>query len=175
MTDDRTLTIMVRKLDGKADADRTRANLVKFFLSWVVNELKQHMDAAAQLNIGLPEVEAFLEALVSGGQHPALQEWEEHKGGHPAPASHELRARRLIILLAVALERAGWQKGAAHRFAAREATRAHVFASATTHKAIEHWQERQPELTPADEQMLATAIASCGLDQPIGWRSTSLG
>jgi hypothetical protein len=165
MTDDRTLTVMVRKLDGKADADRVRADVVKCFLQWVVHRLQQHLDPAKQRNIGLPEAEAFLEALVNGGTHPLLEEWKQNKSANrPAPSKYELQARRYVLLLVTALERAGFGKDAAHRYAARELGRVDLFSKTPTAGAIAHWQERMAPLEPAEEQQLATAIAVCGLD-----------
>jgi hypothetical protein len=143
MTDDRTHVIMIRKLDGKAEADRVRADIVKCFLGWVVHGLKQHLDPAKQRNIGLPEAEVFVEALVKGGTHPLLEEWKQNKhANRPAPSKYELQARRYVLLLVTALERAGFSKDAAHRYAAREMGRVHVFTKAPTAGAIAHWQER---------------------------------
>jgi hypothetical protein len=159
-------TVMVRKVD-KDDSEMTRAKIVEQFLWWVVIGLKKHTDAATWLNMGGPQVEAFIEALSTGGTHPFLRTWEERKAmaGRPPPPEHELRARRLVVLMCMALERAGLNKRAARRFAAKELAHSGVFANAPSHKTIEHWQERQPPLTPADEQLVATGIACCGLKE----------
>jgi hypothetical protein len=165
MIDDRTHVVMIRELEGKAEADRLRADIVKGFLEWVVYGLKQHLDPAKARNIGLPEAEAFVEALVSGGTHPLLQEWQQNKpANRPTVSKHELQARRYELLLVIALERAGFGKEAAHKYAAREMERADVFTKVPTAGAIAHWQERMTPLEPKEEQQLGTAIAVCGLD-----------
>jgi hypothetical protein len=164
----RPLQIAIRRGLDKEAVDRTREESVHHLLWWLLSNLKAKLDPAQQRNLGLPEIEAFFEALVSGGEHPALKGWESRKGGHPPPAAHEWRARRLIVLLSVALKRSGWNRSMeeTREFAAKEATRAEVFAEVVTAKAIRKWEERQPALTPADEQLLATAIACCGVNAP---------
>jgi hypothetical protein len=124
-----SLTIAIRTGLDKSTIEQTREEIVQHFLWWVTTGLKENLDLAKQHAIGLPEVEAFLEALVVGGSHPALEKWQDSKQGCPPPSGHLWRARRLIVLLAVALHRTGWgSKEAAQEFAAREATRTEVFA-----------------------------------------------
>jgi hypothetical protein len=163
MTDDQALTIMVRKIADKNDDAQTRAEAVKFFLHWVTNGLKGHLSPAQQLNINLPEVEAFVSALTSGGSHPALEDWKAGKfANHPAPPDHVTLARRYVVLLVIALERMGFKEGAARRFAAAEMSRSSVFTGGVTAGAIRHWRKRMAPLNPYDEMMLATGIAVAG-------------
>lgn len=163
MTEDHALTIMVRKIADKSDADRTRAEAVGFFLHWVTNGLKGYLSPAQQLNISLPEVEAFVAALTSGGSHPALEDWKAGKfANHPAPPDHELQARRYVVLLVIALERVGFKEAAARRLAAAEMSRSGVFIGGVTAGAIRHWRKRMAPLNPFDEMMLATGIAVAG-------------
>jgi hypothetical protein len=61
----------------------------------------------------------------------------------------------------------GLNRRAARKFAARELEHAGVFTAAPSPRAIQHWQtEQPPPLNPADEQLLGTAIAVCGVHQP---------
>jgi hypothetical protein len=109
------------------------------------------------------EFESFVVALLGGGSHPALEAWLTRRKGAPPADIGALRSRRLIMLMATALERAGMSAAEARRVAAKEATMAAIFpGEAVTAKAVEHWLERSPELTPADEQLIANAIASAG-------------
>jgi hypothetical protein len=143
-------------------------------------ECFQHMLTAAKAQLaggdvnwyalGLGEAEAVMEAWSTGGRHGFFQIWQRRKatigGNRPAPSPTELRARRMVVLLCVALERGGCRKRAARKLAARELEMAGVFTHAPTHRSIEHWQGEQSALAPADEQLLATAIASCGFGDP---------
>jgi hypothetical protein len=163
MSDDRHMRIMVRKVDQE-EADRIRMQITAFFLQWVMS-IKEGMDPASWLNIGGPEAESFLEALAIGGAHPLLEHWQRTRKtlGNPPPALTEIHA----ILLAVALKRAGYgSMEQAREFAAQQMKRAGVFAKKPTAKTIENWQARQQALSPWDEQIVATALASCGVQAP---------
>jgi hypothetical protein len=131
---------------------------------------KAQLGAVDWYALGLAEAEAALEAWQTGGQHGFFAIWEQRRGkmgrNRPAPSSTELHARRMAILFCIALERGGLNRRAARKFAARELERANVFATAPSHRTIEHWQAEQPPLTPDEEQLLATAIACCGVHQP---------
>jgi hypothetical protein len=162
---DREYRYAVLKVEG-AEADRLRSNIVIALLTEIAARLKNELDPAAWLNGGWPELEAFTEALRSGGVHPALLAWQQTKdaAGRPAPLQREIYARRLAVLLCVALERAGLNKRAARRFAARQLEDAGVFAKPPTHRAIEHWQQSEPTLTPDRELLVATGFATAGGD-----------
>jgi hypothetical protein len=169
MSDDRHMLIKVRKVD-REEADRIRAQVTACFLQWVMS-VKKRMDPATWLNVGGPEGESFVEALAIGGAHPLLEHWQATRKalGNPPPPLTEIRARRLAVLLAVALKRAGYGNRSmedARRFAAQQMGRAGVFAKPPTAGAIAHWQERQQALSPWDEQLVATALASCGVEAP---------
>ena len=103
--------VAVRQL-GKEEADAT---IVHYLLRRVVTDLKARLDPASFLNCGWNELEAFVDALLGGGMHPALTEWETTKdgAGRPLPSTREQYARRLALLLCVALERAGMRRWAA--------------------------------------------------------------
>jgi hypothetical protein len=144
-----------------------RADVVRLVLREHLRGLKEKLSAESWLNGGWSEVESFVEALCSGGAHPALTQWEADKAaaGHPAPSSREHYARRLAILLAVGLNRIGLSSRSARRFAADSLARAGVFESAPTAKGIEHWQARYfPALDTSAELLLATGIATAGRD-----------
>jgi hypothetical protein len=161
---DRNNIIAVRKFKSKADADELREQLVAHFMYSVIDAFKQKADLSTRVNSGAVEFEGFVAALMGGGTHPLLERWQRQRKGTPAADERELRARRLIVLMTIALERTGLSMAEARRFAAKETTVAGVFPGETiTAKAVEHWAERQDELTPRDEQLVATSIACCGL------------
>jgi hypothetical protein len=149
----------VREVD-REQADKTRAEIVRYLLQQTIARLKTELDPASWVNTGWAELESFIEALHSGGLHAALQEWEAAKGGHPKPLSRERYARHLVVLLCKALERAKYNKRKARKFAARELAAARVFDSAPSHRTIEYWQEEEPELTHGDEMLIATGFAT---------------
>jgi hypothetical protein len=171
MTDDdpRNNIIQVRKFKNKADADAVRERTLQHFVYRVIDTLKKQTGLTEQVNSGLLEFESFIEALEGGGSHPKLETWLQRRKGTPPADARELRARRLIVLMTIALERTSMPRSMAEarRFAAKETNAAHVFPGETiTAKAIEHWHDRQPELTRWDEQLVATAIASIGMGAP---------
>jgi hypothetical protein len=160
------MTIKVRPV-GPNEATSIRAETVKFFLSQLVVRMKAELDPASFLNIGGAEIEMFVAALLSGGLHPALTEWEDIKNysGRPLPSMREQNARRLVILMCVALERAGLKKRAARKSAEGKLATAHVFDKPPSHRTIEYWQgERDPALTPQDELLAATGFTIAGGD-----------
>jgi hypothetical protein len=158
----RNHAVYVAREISREEANQTRAEIVRHLLQQTVAGLKAKLDPAAWVNAGWPELEAFVEALCSGGMHPALWEWEAAKGGHPAPSSRERYARHLVVLLCKALERAKLNKRAARKFAAQELAAARVFDSAPSHRTIEYWQAEEPELTHGDEMLIATGFAVAG-------------
>jgi hypothetical protein len=156
--------VMVRKFKNKDDADAARDRNLQHFCYWLIDNFKQVNDVPAQVNSCFLEFEAFFNAVMGRGTHPTLERCFAERGqGKPPAGPGELRARRLITLIAVALHRnnTGMSMAEARRIAAREANNACVFPGETiTAKSIEHWEERQPELTPHDEQLVSTAIAT---------------
>jgi hypothetical protein len=166
---DQARVVMVRKFKSRADADAARERNLQSFCYWLIDNFKKATDPTAQVNIGFLEFESFFTALMGLGPHPSLDRYMRERGrGMPPADPRELRARRLITLMAVALHRSGIPTMAeARRIAAREANNASVFPGETvTGKAVEHWMNRQPELTPPDEQLIATALATAGTKAP---------
>lgn len=167
MTDDeaRFKAMAVRRLSPE-DADATRVQIVHRFLEWML-QLKNGFDPAQWQNVGGPEFEYFVDALIGGSPHPALTDWNERiDPGNPGLPPYETRARRLAVLMVIALGRACFSsQAAARRYVARELSQ--IFDGALTEKAIAKWQERlHPPITPADEQLMATGIAVCGRHEP---------
>ena len=164
----RNNVIAVCKFRNKADADAVRERRLQDFMYSVLDAFKQQTNLTTQVNSGALEFESFIDALMGGGSHPALEAWMQRRKGTPAADARTLRARRLIVLMTIALERAGIGSMAkARQFAAKETNAAKVFpGEVVTAKALEHWHDRQPDLTRWDEQLVATSIASVGLDAP---------
>jgi hypothetical protein len=161
-------TVAGRKV-AQDEADKIRADTVRLVLSEALAGLKVRLDARGWLNGGWAEVADFVEALCKGGMHPALIEWQADKdcAGHPALPSRELYARRLAVLMYVALERveAFDRKIDARNFVAKKLADTGVLDSAPTAKVIEHWQQQVlPSLTPREEILVATGIATAGRD-----------
>jgi hypothetical protein len=155
---------------GRDSTDRICADTVRHLLRQIVSSLKAELDPAAWLNGGWPELEAFTAALCDARTHPALAEWQEAHahGGRPTPPARELYARRIVVLLVVALERIGLSGRAARRFAARELASSELFDGIGA-KTIEHWRERDypisVPLMPEDELLVANAVSLAGLGQ----------
>jgi hypothetical protein len=165
MEDGSEAKLVIRKFKNQTEADDVRQRVLETFLLAISDILTKQTDVKTQVNAGILEFESFLDALLGGGSHPALEAWLERRKGTPAGDAGELRARRLIVLMTIALERVGLSRAEARRTAAREATAAAVFAGQNiSAKTIEHWHERMSELTPRDEQLIATAIATAGTE-----------
>src|SRR5262245_22917245 len=164
------ILIIPGKIADKDDLEQARGLRAANCLCRMLAAAKAQLGAVDWYALGLAEAEAALEAWQTGGQHGFFDIWERRRGemgrNRPAPSATELRARRMVILFCIALERGGLNRRAARKFAARELERTNVFATTPSPRAIEHWQADQPPPTPAEEQLLATAIASCGVDQP---------
>ena len=79
-----------------------------------------------------------------------------------------LEARRMVLLMCVALERVGFSKvqRKLHKFAAGALRGTTLFARSPTYRTIEHWAEEPLQLGPLDEQLLAACIAVCGHEAP---------
>jgi len=128
---------------------------------------KQQVDVATWCKEGGLEAEDLLDAIDSGRPHPLLRSWEERKAtvaaNRPAPSQRELHARRLVVLLCIALERAGLGKRKARQQVSRLlAPQSGLFAQPPSYHALERWQRAGPALTPEDECVIANAIAKGG-------------
>jgi hypothetical protein len=157
--------IAVRKFRNQDEADEVRCQVLETFLLAAVEAFRQQTSLQHQVNAGVNEFEAYVDAQLSGGDHPAHTAWLRRRKGTPAADAGTLRARRLIVLMAVALARCGLSQGGARRMAAKEATIRGVFpGEPVSAKAVEHWHYSQGALTPEDEQLVATALASAGVE-----------
>jgi hypothetical protein len=160
--DEGDVKVVIHKFKNQGEADDMRQRVLENVLLAVSKSFAQ-TDIKIRVNTGVMEFELFLDALLGGGSHPALEAWLDRRKGTPPGDAGELRARRLIVLMTIALERAGMSMQEARRMAAKETTAAAVFPGENVSvKRIEHWHERMPELTPRDEQLIATGIASVG-------------
>jgi hypothetical protein len=153
--------VIVRQLD-RDEADHMRAEIVRLLLSQTIAGLRHELDPAAWANGGWNELAAFVDALCGTGAHPALTEWAatQAKAGRPAPSNRESYARRLVVLMCAALERAGLNRRNARRFAVAELAGAGLFVGISA-KTIERWQEKAP-LGPDEELLTATGFATAG-------------
>ena len=165
------IVIYPRKFD-KEQGDEVRGLRAAECFRRLLTAARAELDDVNWRHLGLNEAEAALEAWSSGGRHGFFETWERRRGefgrNRPAPGLTELRARRIVVLMCVALERAGgFSRRQARKFAAKELASKGVFERAPSHRAIEHWQlEQSARLTPQEEQFVATGIASCGARQP---------
>jgi hypothetical protein len=77
--------IVARKIDTE-EAHHLRSDIVRCLLQQTVVSLKSKLGPAQWLNGGWTELEGFVEALCTGGTHPALVDWQMQKaaGGRPA-------------------------------------------------------------------------------------------
>jgi hypothetical protein len=165
MEDENDAKLVVRKFKNQHEADEVRRRVLETFLLAVSDILVKQTDIKTQINNGILEFDSFVDALLGGGSHPALEAWLGRRKGTPPADAGELRARRLIVLMTIALERSGLSMAAARSIAAREATATAVFPGKTVAvKTLEHWHDRMPDLTPRDEQLIATAIAVVGIE-----------
>jgi hypothetical protein len=82
---------------------------------WTALDELQKGSPIAWREAGGFDAQDLLRALETGGAHPLLRKWEELKAGparnRPPPGASEQAARRLIVLLRVALERTGLEQG----------------------------------------------------------------
>ena len=151
---------------AREDIEKARALLASKFL-WELLAAARLQDVATWCKEGGLEAEDLLDAIDSGRPHPLLQSWEERKAtvaaNRPAPSRRELRARRLAVLLCAALERAGLGKRQARQQVSRLlASQSGLFAPPPSEHALERWQRAGPALTPADERVIANAMAKGG-------------
>jgi hypothetical protein len=152
--------------EDEARALRARACL------WTLLEEAFKRDPVAWRERGGFEAQDLLDALETGRSHPLLHKWEELKAGpaanRSAPAPSERSARRFIVLLRIALKRAGMGKGAARERIA-SALRRHrrqIGLPPATSEAIRHWErDLRPPLGPQDEAAIKRALDRCGKDR----------
>jgi hypothetical protein len=148
-----------------SDVEMARALLAAKCLWEILDAAKKQTDIVTWRNAGGLELEAFAYAIDEGGQHPLLQLWQARKSvtNGAAPGLREQHARRLAVLLCIALQRARVRKGEARKQAAGALTRTGVFD--TTASALKHLEQRiEPPLTEADHQVITNAFARCGRD-----------
>jgi hypothetical protein len=151
-----------------SDLQKMRALLTASALWSAINETKQRTDVLGWIKMGLFELMDLADALDRGGEHPLLDLWQERKSAtsRPAPSLREQHARRLAVLLPIALQRTGLSKSKARKTAAKPLAKTGLFVGGPTVDALRHWEERMaPPLTPDDEKVIAGAMASCGNDR----------
>jgi hypothetical protein len=157
----------------KADQEKLRELMARKVLWELLVAAETQTDPVIWRAEGGPEAKDFLDALDSGRPHPLLLQWEQRKSteaaNRPAPGLLDQIARRNVVLMCVALHRAGLTKIAACKLAAK--TVKDVFPGSPTDNAIRHWWAAYPPLTPADEALIASAISRHGRDhdQIAGW------
>jgi hypothetical protein len=149
------------------DIQEARALLARKFLWELLAAAKQRVDVATWCKEGGLEAEDLLDAIDSGRPHPWLRSWEERKAteaaNRPAPSRRELHARRLVVLLCIALERAGLDKQQARKQVSwLLASQPGLFSHPPSDHALEHWQRAETALTPEDECVIANAMAKGG-------------
>jgi hypothetical protein len=153
---------VARKLNG-AEADKTRAEIVRFLSRQIIDGLKAKLDPASWVNAGWSEFEAYVDALCNGGTHPALAEWmtDRANGGRPAPLIRETYGRRLAVLFCESLVRAGMNRRAAQHYAVEELATTGLFGTITP-RVIRFWAEKILPLSPEDELLVATGFTTAG-------------
>ena len=136
----------------------------------MLDAAKEQIDTAQAYAHGLGEAGAVLQAWMRGTQHPFFQIWQQRQATQkrPGPTATEAEARRMVLLMCVALERVGFSKvqRKLHKFAAGALRGTTLFARSPTYRTIEHWAEVPLQLGPKDEQLLATCVAICGHKDP---------
>jgi hypothetical protein len=151
-----------------SDLEERRARRATNALWVVINAVKQQTEPSVWIKMGLFDLIDLADALNRGGEHPALKLWLERKSGtnRPAPSLQEKRARRLAVLLCIALHGVGLSKPNARQTAAKALAETGLFARGPTVGSLRHWEARMapPLLTPEDERAIARATASCGND-----------
>ena len=81
----------------------------------------------------------------------------------PGPGLRERDARRLVVLMCATLERAGIGKREVRERVAKRLGKEKIFSTAPSAYAIERWQGAFPPHGQVAEQVIAAAIARCGL------------
>ena len=158
--------IIPRKITDRQVAECLRGLKAAQCFRHLLDAAREQIDYAQGYAHGLGEAEAVLQAWERGTQHPFFRIWQERQATQkrPGPTATELEARRMVMLMCVALERVGFSKvqRKLHKFAAGALRGTSLFARPPTHRTIEHWAEEPLRLNPLDEQLLAACIAVCG-------------
>ena len=152
---------------ARKDIEKAHALLARKCLWELLAAAKLQVDVARWCKEGGLEAEDLLDAIDIGRPHPLLRSWEERKAtvaaNRPAPSQRELHARRLVVLLCIALERAGLGKRKARQQVSRLlAPQSGLFAQPPSDHALERWQRAGPALTPEDQCVIANAMAKGG-------------
>jgi hypothetical protein len=141
---------------------------------WTALDELQKGNPIAWREAGGFDAQDLLRALETGGAHPLLRKWEELKAGparnRPPPGASEQTARRLIVLLRVALERTGLSKAAArkHIASAHQKYGRQIGLSSATDETLRHWErDLKPPLGPQDEAAIAHALDRCGKNRAL--------
>jgi hypothetical protein len=149
--------------------DTARALRTRAFLWELLAAAEKGPDEVTRRNAGWYDVQDFLDAIDTGRPHPLLAWWEERKVDHrPPPGLPEQRARNVVTLMCVALERAGHSKrDAQERAASAIAAKANIFPNGPpSPHTIAHWQRAHGPLTSGEDWLIKHAIA-CGSDDEI--------
>jgi hypothetical protein len=70
--------LVVRKFKNQHDADEVRGRVLETFLLAVSDILVKQTSIKTQINSGILEFDSFVDALLGGGSHPALQALLQH-------------------------------------------------------------------------------------------------
>jgi hypothetical protein len=149
----------------KALSEEARGQLTLACLLQLTIAAKKQTDVVTWRRAGGFELEDFVDALERGGRHPLLQKWEKRKAENASdrlsPTMRGMHARRLAVLMSMALQRTkvmGATK--ARRRAAEALAEIDVFATPVT---VKHWEQRlDPPFAEEDERVIANALARCG-------------
>jgi hypothetical protein len=170
MKEVKQVTVRPPIFKNREDRDRARMLLARKCLWELIAAAKSQVDPLRWLKEGGVELEEVALCLDHGGMHPYLKEWKHKRAGaanRPSPTAREHNARSLMCLATVALDRVfSLGRGEAREIVAKAAAK--LFDNPPTAKALEHWQDNQPPLSPAAEQVLATAIAQSRVHEPGG-------
>ena len=162
--------IIPSKITDPQEAERLRGMKAGQCFRHLLDAAKGQIDYAQGYAHGLGEAEAVLHAWDRGTDHPFFRIWQQRRAAQKrsGPTATELEARRMVLLMCVALERVGFSKvqRKLHKFAAEVLRGTSLFARPPTHRTIEHWAEEPVQLGPKDEQLLATCVAICGHHDP---------
>jgi hypothetical protein len=159
---------------NKPDREKLRELMARKVLWECLVAMKTRVDPVTWRAEGGPEAEDFLDALESGRPHPLLLQWEQLKStiaaNRPAPGLLDQMARRNVVLMCVALQRAGLKPKTAVRKLAAQTVK-DVFPENPTADAIRHWWDAYPPLAPDDEKLIASALRRHGHDHDriAGW------
>jgi hypothetical protein len=157
--------------DWTAD-DEARALRAVSCLWTALNDLQKRNNPVAWRDLGGFDAQDLLRSLETGGQHPQLRKWKGLLAGparnRPAPGPSEQAARRFIVLLRIALERAGVGIEAARKHI-KSALRRHArqigLQPPTSDGTIRRWERNlKPPLGPQDEAVIKQALDRCGND-----------